>query len=386
MKLIELKLNNVGPFAGEVSIPLESTKGKPIVLIGGLNGRGKTTIIEALQLVLFGKHSNSARDGKSYAAYLCSLIHDQSDPLPNKASITLEFLRYGEGRFLIERSWEKKGGEESRILGERDNFRVWRKQTGETEWVESSRWKDNWYELFQKIIPWQVAEMFFIDGEKVKEYANPEKTQELIRSTISKLIGADMIDKLEKDLETLDREQKTEEAKKSGLLTEKEEEALKALEEKLEYKRNQAYSFSKACQSALTAVEESKEAALEVLANSRGEAENWELWKKLRREKEVELEKAETGLRDRLRVSHCSLYLLQDDLQDLLDECREESESRKNLEKLQFIDELQQSVEGAVEANDPSEEKYKKAVLVIFEAKRDELRQGYESEEIYQEV
>ena len=51
----KLTLSNFGPFKGIHELNLEIEKDdKPIILIGALNGSGKTTIHEALQIVLFG--------------------------------------------------------------------------------------------------------------------------------------------------------------------------------------------------------------------------------------------------------------------------------------------------------------------------------------------
>ena len=71
-----LKLENFGPFAGEHEIILQTTSKKPIVLFGALNGSGKTTIFEGIQLALFGKQIKAAGKFKSrYDHYLKSLIY-----------------------------------------------------------------------------------------------------------------------------------------------------------------------------------------------------------------------------------------------------------------------------------------------------------------------
>ena len=51
-----LKLRNFGVYAGEHEIELApKKKGSPVILFGGLNGRGKTTLLDAIQLLFFGK-------------------------------------------------------------------------------------------------------------------------------------------------------------------------------------------------------------------------------------------------------------------------------------------------------------------------------------------
>ena len=54
MIISSLTLENFRVFKGKHRIDLETKKDLPIVLFGGLNGAGKTTILTAVKLVLFG--------------------------------------------------------------------------------------------------------------------------------------------------------------------------------------------------------------------------------------------------------------------------------------------------------------------------------------------
>ena len=55
MELILLKVLNFKVFKGEHTFDLETKKGKPIVLIGGDNGSGKSSLFEALQIAFYGR-------------------------------------------------------------------------------------------------------------------------------------------------------------------------------------------------------------------------------------------------------------------------------------------------------------------------------------------
>ena len=75
-------MHNFGVYAS--TNILEFKKNKPIVLIGGMNGRGKTTILEAVLLSLYGSNSYAYKESKyaTYGQYLKSYV--------NKADGTLE--------------------------------------------------------------------------------------------------------------------------------------------------------------------------------------------------------------------------------------------------------------------------------------------------------
>ena len=67
----ELTIKNFGIYQGNHIVDLSVKNGKPIILFGGLNGGGKTTFLDALQLVLYGKHAKCSNRGQlSYGAYL----------------------------------------------------------------------------------------------------------------------------------------------------------------------------------------------------------------------------------------------------------------------------------------------------------------------------
>ena len=82
MTIKRLELHNFGVYAGNQVLDLsEVAPDRPIILIGGQNGRGKTTLLEALFLVLYGKGTPhfTPSAGKSYQAYLESRINDCAD-------------------------------------------------------------------------------------------------------------------------------------------------------------------------------------------------------------------------------------------------------------------------------------------------------------------
>ena len=89
MRLKQLILHNFGIYAGTAKIDFENTK--PVVLVGGMNGHGKTTILEAILLSLYGRRSFAFTESKmSFGQYLSKYVN-QSDGR-NETYIELKFL------------------------------------------------------------------------------------------------------------------------------------------------------------------------------------------------------------------------------------------------------------------------------------------------------
>ncbi|SDO34610.1 DNA sulfur modification protein DndD [Nakamurella panacisegetis] len=197
MILDELVLHNVGTFAGRHSIPLTppSTK-KPVVLIGGLNGAGKTTVLEAIHVALYGALAQpSGRRSGSYDSYLRSLIH-RGVPETEGAAIELTFHAHQEGeerRFWIRRSWRSTGAYIREILlvmvdGRHDHALT-----------------STWSEHVETFLPRGIAGLFFFDGEQIEALADMERSRQVLGSALAALLGLDLVERLTTDLAVLRR-------------------------------------------------------------------------------------------------------------------------------------------------------------------------------------
>jgi len=198
MILEKLFLNNFGVYRGEHAIELTpKSKKAPIILVGGLNGGGKTTILDAIQLVLFGKLAKcSTRGSMSYEEFLRKSI-TRGEDAKDGAHIQLNFSYYFDGKrveYLLVRSW-KEG--RKRI---NENFEVYR------DGVEDEGLTENWLDQVDQFLPMGLAELFFFDGEKIARLAKSDNAAEMLSTAINTLLGIDLVDRLEKDLATYEKD------------------------------------------------------------------------------------------------------------------------------------------------------------------------------------
>lgn len=201
MLIKQLVLRNFGLYRGEQRIDLapRSRGGEPcpVVLIGGQNGAGKTTLLDAVRLCLYGRLALGPRVSETdYLVYLREKIHRRRDALSpiQYASVALEFEYAHAGRqstYFVQRSWDARGAS-----GAEEAFRVLR-DGEELADVEAQFWP----EFVRSLVPLGVSQLFFFDGEKIKRLAEEESETETLAESVKALLGLDLIERLQADLD-----------------------------------------------------------------------------------------------------------------------------------------------------------------------------------------
>lgn len=201
-----VNLYNFGAYKGGHRVELSVTPERPIVLIGALNGSGKTTFLDAMQLALYGKGAHcSGRERVSYPEYLESMINRDAPP-EEGAEIEFAFRARASGQDMhirVVRAWKKRGENVKEVL---EVFR-----NGELDSVASERW----IEFVEDFMPAQIAELFFFDGEKIEALADPQRSAALLRVGIHSLLGIDLVESLQRSLQQIERRRKTDTASES---------------------------------------------------------------------------------------------------------------------------------------------------------------------------
>lgn len=194
MILRSLTLEDVGTYAGRETLDFGAPDpAKPVTLVGGLNGAGKTTIVRSLFHVLYGKHALGliGRRG-GYDTFLRDVTHRGRD----RGALELRLSVPGQGlgnELTVRRSWEPR---KSRLEDRVDVYR-----DGQYDEALSEAWDD----IVDGFAPRRIAPLFFFDGEQVETLADLDSASGILRSALGALLGLDVVDQLTADLGAVQR-------------------------------------------------------------------------------------------------------------------------------------------------------------------------------------
>ncbi len=237
MIFLELVLENFGPYCGRQVInlaPNNDENSRPIILVGGMNGGGKTTFMDAIRLALYGHRAQcSTRGNLSYQDFLNQCVNTHKSPT-EKTRIELAFEHIENDkpvRYRVVRTWEKNpkdGKDRLGILDIREN----------DEWLDEGL-VNIWDEYIENLLPLGISNLFLFDGEQVKELAELEVTPPIVIEAIRALLGLELAERLTADLEILVNRKRRELADTKELANlEGIEKQLKDLQEEYEETKN----------------------------------------------------------------------------------------------------------------------------------------------------
>jgi DNA sulfur modification protein DndD len=214
----ELVLENFGPYQGRQVLNLRP--GEPpqtIILIGGMNGGGKTTLMDAIRLALYGHRAPcSTRGSLSYPEFLKQCINRQAQAATVELAVQQALNNEPQPTELrIRRTWTAQ-------VSHRDTLSVWVK--GELAPDLSQRWD----ERIEDLLPLGISRLFLFDGEQVGELADQDTLPQSITSAVRSLLGLELPDRLSADLEVLATR------KRKALATAQEQAQIEDIERRLE--------------------------------------------------------------------------------------------------------------------------------------------------------
>ena len=187
MIIKRLVLHNFGIYANTNEFVFKGEK--PVVLIGGLNGRGKTTFLEAVLIALYGSNSFAYMESrfKSYNQYLRSFVNTVDQSLETYIELEFSMDSADQEFYTVKRKWNSKTA--------RTTEKIVVLKNGE----ENQFLSDNWAMFMENILPSGLSGFFFFDGEKIAELA-VEASNKHMTESIKSLLGITVLDMLQSDI------------------------------------------------------------------------------------------------------------------------------------------------------------------------------------------
>lgn len=195
MKFIKLTIENYKSFqfATEIVFP-QGEDGRSIFLIGGMNGAGKTSIMEAINYCLYGgkadeiyRNVNRREMAKGNVSVVFELVMEMDDG----------------AELIVKRSWSAGAVAEprprdltERLVVVRDGKRV------------SVQNQEIWQDFIRAAIPPGITQFFFFDGEKIQEIAADDHSEVRLKSSLEAALGIQNINRLASDLAYIKQEER----------------------------------------------------------------------------------------------------------------------------------------------------------------------------------
>ncbi len=193
MKINKVKLYNFSSYEGNNEFDFEITDDdKNIILIGGKNGAGKTSLFTAIKVALYGPLAYGyVGINNHYIAKIKDLINSkafQQEVVESEVQITLQLKIEREIRnYVITRRWDftnKKLTEDYTV--ERDGNRL---DEQELSYFEN---------YLQSVIPPGLFEFFLFDGEEVGNIFSTSAYNTYVRNAVFTLCGMDVFEIIRK--------------------------------------------------------------------------------------------------------------------------------------------------------------------------------------------
>ena len=199
MILRSLRLRHFGPFFGECVVdlsPAREASDRPICLIGALNGSGKTSLLDAVVLALYGPRARcSSRGDLSWKDFLYRARNSLApDAETSEISLTFDYpTAEGTTRYRLVRAWWHTPTSVA------ESLEVYTQGEGDAERLDHEL-TETWAERVEDLVPLGVSNLFFFDGEQVRALATSDDTTPEVRGAIRTLLGLELPDRLSRDL------------------------------------------------------------------------------------------------------------------------------------------------------------------------------------------
>lgn len=183
MYFTKVELQNFGIYKGTHEMCLSNNIGnRNITLVGGLNGRGKTTFHDAILIALYGKQALKYIQEKARSYDKLLLDHINKHAKNEETYVAVSICLDDGTNIRVKRVWSAKGKKLEQETVVEKNGAI-DKYLGES-----------WSYYIEEILPFGIARFFFFNNEKITQLAD-DTSFEQIKNSIKSAIGVSTIEK-----------------------------------------------------------------------------------------------------------------------------------------------------------------------------------------------
>ena len=209
MKISKITLNSFRQYYGSITIDLDTTDEKNIVLIGGKNGFGKTNFLMAIVWCFYGQKiiqidesfKREVQKESNYDKFIKQSLNWISKEEGNNifsVEVQIEGIDYPantkvpDNKVTIKRIFNTQKIEETLSVQDSDGNELFHDVTDKISFINDY------------IIPLEAAKFVFFDAEKIASWAELSTKDEgnVLNDALGKLLGLDLYENLKDDLYT----------------------------------------------------------------------------------------------------------------------------------------------------------------------------------------
>lgn len=187
MKFRKLTIENYKSFqfATDIRFPVDGD-GRGIFLIGGMNGAGKTSIMEAVNFCLYGAKPDEIFRGIN-----------RKEKARGNSGVAFELVMEMDDltELTVKRSWSAGAIDDPKPKDLTERLTV--VQDGKRVAVQN---KEIWQNYIRSMIPPGITQFFFFDGEKIQSIAADDHSEVRLKSSLEAALGIQYINRLASDI------------------------------------------------------------------------------------------------------------------------------------------------------------------------------------------
>jgi DNA sulfur modification protein DndD len=242
MLLERLEFQNFSSYYGEHSIDLSITSERPVVIVVGGNGYGKTSIFDAINWSLYGEdYERDIKEhrGRNILDYVneSALSEAKSQNGTVEMACTLYFEHKGIHYYISRALVAEPMKTDSKQIKCRETDRT----TALYQILSSGNHKRMEYDsiFLDEILPSNVRDYFLFDGDRIYKLSNPGSSKD-VRDAIYRVVDLELIENARNHLTDVAKEYRREaKAKSTGELANVEEQYSQAREKLQKFKKEE---------------------------------------------------------------------------------------------------------------------------------------------------